>query len=96
MTLALLWLTVSTSLTDICGEQKQEKSIQTTNKKHFMKNVEECRDVNRQKYSNKVGMLSEHSTHPLDLIALLRFVRWYGSKVCVMCDDSIPTLFGYF
>ena len=56
-----------------------------------MKNVKECRDVNRQKYQNKVGMLEEHITHPLDLIALLRFGRCYGSKVCVMCDDSIPT-----
>ena len=84
---------LQTTLTDICGVQKQEKSIQTSNKKHFMKNVNECRDVNRQKYQNKVGMLEEHSTHPLDLIALLRFGRCYGSKVCVMCDDSIPTLF---
>ena len=33
------------TLTDICGVQKQEKSIQTSNKKHFMKNVNECRDV---------------------------------------------------
>ena len=33
------------TLTDICGVQKQEKSIQTSNKKHFMKNVKECRDV---------------------------------------------------
>ena len=38
-------------------------------------------------------MLEEHITHTLDLIALLRFGRCYGSKVCVMCDDSIPTLF---
>ena len=46
------------TLTDICGVQKQEKSIQTSNKKHFMKNVKECRDVNRQKsMQNKVGML---------------------------------------
>ena len=81
------------TLTDICDAQKQEKSIQTSNKKHFMKNVKECRDVNRQKYQNKVGMLEEHITHTLDLIALLRFGRCYGSKVCVMCDDSIPTLF---
>ena len=48
---------LQTTLTDICGVQKQEKSIQTSNKKHFMKNVKECRDVNRQKYQNKVGML---------------------------------------
>ena len=33
------------TLTEICGVQKQEKSIQTSNKKHFMKNVKECRDV---------------------------------------------------
>ena len=33
------------TLTDICGVQKQEKSKQTSNKKHFMKNVKECRDV---------------------------------------------------
>ena len=38
----------------------------TSNKKHFMKNVKECRDVNRQKYQNKVGMLSSHITHTLD------------------------------
>ena len=38
---------LQTTLTDICGVQKQEKSIQTSNK-HFMKNVKECRDVNRQ------------------------------------------------
>ena len=44
-----------------------------------------------KKYQNKVGMLEEHSTHPLDLIALLQFVWCYGSKVCVMCDESIPT-----
>ena len=49
-TLALLRLTVvsiqlQTTLTDICGVLKQEKSIQTSNKKHFMKNVKECRDV---------------------------------------------------
>ena len=37
-----------------------------SNKKHFMKNVKECRDVNRQKYQNKVGMLSSHITHTLD------------------------------
>ena len=87
---------LQTTLTDICGVQKQEKSIQTSNKKHFMKNVKECRDVNRQKkYQNKVGMLLSHLTHPLDLIALLRFGRCCGSKGCVMCDDtdSIPTLF---
>ena len=36
---------LQTTLTDICGVQKQEKSIQTSNKKHFMKNVKECRDV---------------------------------------------------
>ena len=29
----------------LTGVQKQEKSIQTSNKKHFMKNVKECRDV---------------------------------------------------
>ena len=39
---------------------------ETSNKKHFMKNVKECRDVNRQKYQNKVGMLSSHITHTLD------------------------------
>ena len=33
------------TLTEICGVQKQEKGIQTSNKKHFMKNVKECRDV---------------------------------------------------
>ena len=37
------------TLTDICGVQKQEKSIQTSNK-HFMKNVKECRDVIVKKY----------------------------------------------
>ena len=47
---------LQTTLTDICGIQKQEKSIQTS-KKHFMKNGKECTDVNRQKYQNKVGML---------------------------------------
>ena len=36
---------LQTTLTDICGVQKQEKSIQTSTKKHFMKNVKECRDV---------------------------------------------------
>ena len=36
---------LQTTLTDIYGVQKQEKSIQTSNKKHFMKNVKECRDV---------------------------------------------------
>ena len=43
------------TLTNICGVQKQEKSIQTSSKKHFRKNVKECSDVNRQKY--QVGML---------------------------------------
>ena len=38
----------------------------TSSKKHFMKNLKECRDVNRQKYQNKVGMLSSHITHTLD------------------------------
>ena len=38
----------------------------TSNKKHFMKNVKECRDVNRQKCQNKVGMLSSHIAHTLD------------------------------
>ena len=38
----------------------------TSSKKHFMKNINECRDVNRQKYQNKVGMLSSHITHTLD------------------------------
>ena len=33
------------TITDICGVQKQGKSMQTSNKKHFMKNVKECRDV---------------------------------------------------
>ena len=47
-----------------------------------------------KKSQSKIGMLEEHSTHPLDLIALLQFVWCYGSKVvCVMCDESILTLF---
>ena len=54
-------------LTDICGVQKQEKSIQTSNRKHFMKNVKECRDVIVKKYLNKVGTLVLHITHMLDL-----------------------------
>ena len=50
-------------LTEICGVQKQEKSIQTiSNKKHFMKNVKECRDVNRQKVSEQ-GAIVTHHTH---------------------------------
>ena len=53
------------TLTEICGVQKQEKSIQTSSKKHFMKNVKECRDVNRQKYQNKVGMLYRSTAHTL-------------------------------
>ena len=56
-----------------------------------MKNVKECRDVNRQKVSEQGR--DARGAHPLDLIALLQFGRCYGSKVCVMCDDSIPTLF---
>ena len=32
---------LQTTLTDSCGVQKQEKSIQTSNKKHFMKNVKD-------------------------------------------------------
>ena len=58
---------LQTTLTDICGVQKQEKSIQTSNKKHFMKNVKECRDVIVKKYWNKVGTLVLHITHMLDL-----------------------------
>ena len=49
---------LQTILTDICGVKKQEKRIQTSNKKHFMKNVKECRDVIVKKYWNKVGTLS--------------------------------------
>ena len=56
----------------LTGIQKQEKSIQTSNKKHFMKNVKEGCEPSK-KYQNKVGMLEEHITHTLDLIALLRF-----------------------
>ena len=41
------------TLTDIGGVQKQEKSIQTSNKKHFMKNLKECRDVNPKKVSEQ-------------------------------------------
>ena len=39
----------------------------TSNKKHFMKNVKECRDVIVKKYWNKVGTLVLHITHMLDL-----------------------------
>ena len=52
------------TLTEICGVQKQEKSVQTSNKKHFVKNVKECRDVIVKKYWNKVVL---HITHMLDL-----------------------------
>ena len=56
------------TLTDICGVHKQEKSIQTSRKKHFMKkNVKECRDVVVKKFWNKVGTLVLHITHMLDL-----------------------------
>ena len=71
------------TFTDICDVQKQEKSIQTSNKKHFMKNVKECRDVNRQKYQNKVGMLSSHITHFGPHSALtIRTMLWVQS----VCD----------
>ena len=36
---------LQTTLTDICGVKSKKKSIQTSNKKHFMKNVKECSDV---------------------------------------------------
>ena len=42
-------------------------AINTSNKKHFMKNVKECRDVIVKKYWNKVGTLVLHITHMLDL-----------------------------
>ena len=61
-------------LTEISGVQKQEKSIQTSNKKHFMKNVKECRDVNRQKYQKKVGMY-RHTSHTLWTHSTVRIVR---------------------
>ena len=46
------------TLTEICGVQKQQKSMQTSNKKHFMKNVKECRDVSVKK-------VLEHSYYTL-------------------------------
>ena len=48
---------LQTTLTDICGVQKQEKSIQTSNKKHFMKNVKECRDVIVKSIGTRLGHL---------------------------------------
>ena len=81
------------------GDQKPmqtKRSVLNTkgHKKHFMKNVKECRDVNRQKkYQNKVGMLSSHITHTLDPQHRPNRKSAMRSKVCVRCDDSIPTLF---
>ena len=40
--------------------------IQVVKTFHEKINVNECSDVNRQKYQNKVGMLSSHITHTLD------------------------------
>ena len=54
---------LQTTLTDICGVQKQEKSIQTSNK-HFMKNVKECTDVIVKK-EKSVGTRLGHSYYTL-------------------------------
>ena len=60
--------------TCVHSDIKTTKPTITSRKKHFMKNVKECRDVNRQKYQNKVGMLSSHITHTLDP-SIVRIVR---------------------
>ena len=45
---------LQTTLTGICGVQKQEKSIQTSNKNISWKNIKGCEPS--KKYQNKVGM----------------------------------------
>ena len=47
---------LQTTVTDIVVYKSKKKAYKQVIK-HFMKNVKECRDVNRQKYQNKVGML---------------------------------------
>ena len=70
------------------------KTMQTSSKKHFMKNVKECRDVIVKKASEqgRDAIGTQHT--PFGPHSALTIIgRCYGSKVCVLCSDSIPTLF---
>ena len=68
--------------------------MQTSSKIHFMKNVKQCRDVNRRKGIRTRSGCYRRTAHTLwTAIALLRFVRWYGSKVCNGSHPYIPLHF---
>ena len=75
---------LQTTLTDICGVQKQEKSIRTSNKKHFIKTVKECRDVNPQKVSEQgwdaIG--TQHTPFGPHSALTIRTMLWVQS----VCD----------
>ena len=47
----------------------------TSNKKHFMKNVKECRDVNRQKSIRTRSGCYRHTSHTLWTHSVVRIVR---------------------
>ena len=47
----------------------------TSNKKHFMKNVKECRDVNRQKNIRTRSGCYRHTSHTLWTHSIVRIVR---------------------
>ena len=49
--------------------------IYTSNKKHFMKNVKECRDVNRQKSIRTRSGCYRHTSHTLWTHSIVRIVR---------------------
>ena len=49
--------------------------INTSNKKHFMKNVKECRDVNRQKSIRTRLGCYRHTSHTLWTHSIVRIVR---------------------
>ena len=50
-------------------------TIYTSNKKHFMKNVKECRDVNRQKSIRTRSGCYRHTSHTLWTHSIVQIVR---------------------
>ena len=56
-------------------------TIQTSTKKHFMKNVKECRDVNRQKVSEqgRDAIGTQHTPFGPHSALTIRTVEWVQS-----------------
>ena len=59
--------------------------IITSNKKHFMKNVKECRDVNRQKsIRTKCKVIVTHHTHFGPIASSESSERYEVQRVCAV------------